>query len=43
MQRDVEEGADIAMVKPAGLYLDIVREARDRLNVPIACYQVSGM
>lgn len=40
--RDVAEGADAVMVKPAGPYLDIVREVRDRVGVPVAAYQVSG-
>ncbi len=39
---DVEEGADIVMVKPAGPYLDIVRQVRDAVEVPVAAYQVSG-
>lgn len=39
---DVEEGADIVMVKPGIAYLDIVREIKDTVNVPIAVYQVSG-
>jgi porphobilinogen synthase len=39
---DIEEGADIIMVKPAMPYLDIIREARSRFDVPIAAYQVSG-
>ncbi len=39
---DAEEGADILMVKPAGPYLDIIRQARDRYDLPIAAYQVSG-
>lgn len=39
---DVEEGADIVMVKPAGAYLDIIREVRDAVRVPVAAYQVSG-
>jgi porphobilinogen synthase len=39
---DVEEGADIVMVKPALAYLDIVRRVRDRFDVPIAAYNVSG-
>ena len=42
MELDLEEGADILMVKPAMAYLDIVREARNRFDVPIAAYQVSG-
>ncbi len=39
---DIEEGADILMVKPAGPYLDIIRMIRDRFPVPVAAYQVSG-
>jgi porphobilinogen synthase len=39
---DVEEGADMIMVKPAGPYLDVIAAARDRVDVPIAAYQVSG-
>jgi porphobilinogen synthase len=39
---DIEEGADIVMVKPAGLYLDIIREVRNTVTVPVAAYQVSG-
>jgi porphobilinogen synthase len=39
---DVEEGADIVMVKPALAYLDIIREARDSFDVPLAAYNVSG-
>jgi porphobilinogen synthase len=39
---DVEEGADIVMVKPAGLYLDVIAAVRDRVDVPVAAYQVSG-
>ena len=39
---DVEEGADILMVKPAMSYLDIVRECRDAFSLPIAAYSVSG-
>jgi porphobilinogen synthase len=39
---DVEEGADILMVKPAGPYLDIIRMLRDRFPHPLAAYQVSG-
>ena len=39
---DVEEGADIVMVKPALAYLDVVRAVRDAVNVPVACYNVSG-
>lgn len=40
--RDVEEGADAVIVKPAGTALDIIAEARATTNVPIAAYQVSG-
>ena len=40
--RDIEEGADIVMVKPGITNLDIVREIRDNVDVPIAVYQVSG-
>ncbi len=39
---DLEEGADIVMVKPALPYLDIVRQVRDRFDVPVAAYNVSG-
>lgn len=39
---DVEEGADIIMVKPAMTFLDIVREVRDTVHVPVAAYSVSG-
>ena len=39
---DIEEGADIVMVKPGLCYLDIVRDIRNAVNVPIAVYQVSG-
>jgi porphobilinogen synthase len=39
---DIEEGADVVMVKPGLPYLDIVRAARDRFDVPIAVYNVSG-
>jgi len=39
---DIEEGADILMVKPAGPYLDIIRMLRDRYSQPLAAYQVSG-
>jgi porphobilinogen synthase len=39
---DIEEGADIIMIKPALAYLDIIRLARDRFNRPIAAYSVSG-
>lgn len=39
---DVKEGADIIMVKPALPYLDVIREARRRFDLPLAAYQVSG-
>jgi len=39
---DLEEGADIVMVKPALPYLDIIRMVRDRFDVPVAAYNVSG-
>jgi porphobilinogen synthase len=42
VELDVAEGADIVMVKPAGVYLDIIRQVRDRVDLPIAAYQVSG-
>lgn len=41
-QMDIEEGADIVMVKPGLCYLDIVREIRNEVDVPVAVYQVSG-
>jgi len=39
---DVEEGADMIMVKPAMPYLDVIAAARDRFDLPLAAYQVSG-
>ncbi len=39
---DVEEGADIIMVKPAMSFLDMVREVKDMTDVPVCCYSVSG-
>ncbi len=39
---DIDEGADMVMVKPALAYLDLIRAARDRYDVPIAAYNVSG-
>jgi len=39
---DIEEGADIVMVKPAMAYLDIIARAREAFDVPLAAYQVSG-
>jgi porphobilinogen synthase len=42
VELDLDEGADMVMVKPAVPYLDIVRIVRDRVNVPVAAYHVSG-
>ncbi len=42
MELDLEEGADMLMVKPAMPYLDVIHAARQRFDVPIAAYQVSG-
>jgi porphobilinogen synthase len=39
---DVGEGADLVMVKPAGPYLDVIRQVRDAVRVPVVAYQVSG-
>ncbi|WP_328720128.1 porphobilinogen synthase [Streptomyces sp. NBC_00247] len=39
---DLEEGADMVMVKPAGPYLDILAKVADSVNVPVAAYQISG-
>jgi porphobilinogen synthase len=39
---DIEEGADIVMVKPGLAYLDIVRDIKNVVDVPLAVYQVSG-
>jgi porphobilinogen synthase len=39
---DIEEGADIVMVKPALAYLDIIRQVKDMTDVPVAAYNVSG-
>ncbi|MBI4565983.1 MAG: porphobilinogen synthase [Planctomycetes bacterium] len=39
---DLEEGADVIMVKPALAYLDVLRRARERFDVPLAAYNVSG-
>ena len=41
-QRDIEEGADIVMVKPGLAYLDIIRDLKNSIQTPIAAYQVSG-
>ena len=40
--RDIAEGADMIMVKPAGPYLDIIRDAANTFDLPLAAYQVSG-
>ena len=42
VELDVEEGADIVMVKPALPYLDVVRRVKETMNLPIAAYSVSG-
>ena len=41
-QQDVEEGADIVMVKPALAYLDIIREVKNAVTVPVSAYNISG-
>jgi porphobilinogen synthase len=41
-QHDVEEGADIVMVKPALPYLDIIREVKNAVHVPVSAYNISG-
>ena len=40
--QDIEEGADIVMVKPALAYLDVIARAREQFTIPIAAYNVSG-
>ncbi len=42
IEDDISEGADMIMVKPALAYLDLVRQARDRFELPVAAYNVSG-
>jgi len=42
LELDLEEGADIVMVKPAGAYLDVIHEFRWNCDIPVAAYQVSG-
>ncbi|PJB51715.1 porphobilinogen synthase, partial [Candidatus Berkelbacteria bacterium CG_4_9_14_3_um_filter_33_5] len=42
IKQDIEEGADIVMVKPALAYLDIIYRAKQKFNIPIAAYNVSG-
>src|SRR5438067_7229319 len=39
---DIQQGADMVMVKPAGPYLDIIAAVRSRVQVPVVAYQVSG-
>jgi porphobilinogen synthase len=41
-EQDVAEGADVLMIKPALLYLDVIRAARERFDLPLAAYNVSG-
>ena len=42
IEEDIEEGADMIMVKPAMPYLDVIAAARERFDLPLAAYQVSG-
>ena len=42
IELDLEEGADMILMKPAMPYLDVIRAARERVDVPIGAYQVSG-
>src|SRR5205823_2912755 len=42
IELDIEEGADMVMVKPAMPYLDVIAAARERFDLPLAAYQVSG-
>ena len=42
IETDISEGADLVMVKPALAYLDVIRQARDRFDLPLAAYNVSG-
>lgn len=42
IQEDINEGADIVMIKPASFYLDIIKKISDKIDIPIAAYQVSG-
>ncbi len=39
---DIQEGADVVMIKPAGCYLDIIQKVKQNVDVPVAAYQVSG-
>ena len=40
--QDLQEGADMVMVKPALAYLDVIRRVKEQVNVPVAAYNVSG-
>ena len=42
IELDLEEGADLVMIKPALAYLDVIRAAKTKFNIPIAAYHVSG-
>ncbi len=42
VEEDIREGADIVMVKPAGPYLDIIYQIKEKFGLPTAAYQVSG-
>jgi porphobilinogen synthase len=42
IEADIEEGADMIMIKPAMPYLDVIAAARERFDLPLAAYQVSG-
>ncbi|WP_153502921.1 porphobilinogen synthase [Cumulibacter manganitolerans] len=42
LELDIAEGADIVMIKPASTYLDVIRDARQATDLPVAAYQVSG-
>jgi porphobilinogen synthase len=42
VELDIEQGADMVMVKPAGAYLDVIRAVRQEVNLPMVAYQVSG-
>lgn len=42
VELDIREGADAVMIKPGGFYLDVVREVKNRVHLPVAAYQVSG-
>jgi porphobilinogen synthase len=42
VELDLEEGADMVMVKPALAYLDVIRQVRDAFDVPVGAYNVSG-